>query len=149
VFELMIVLVLVLVNGLFSGAEIALLSVRKTRVQELVLEGRTGARWVADLRAHPERLLATVQIGITVVGSTAAAFGGSSIADRVAEGLRPALGPNADDVALGLVVAFVSYLSLVLGELVPKSLALRAAEPYALLVAAPLAALAFVGRPLV
>lgn len=147
--ELLVILVLVLINGLFSGAEIALLSVRKTRVAELTEQGRFGAKWVADLRAHPERLLATVQIGITVVGSTAAAFGGSTLAGHLAEVLRPALGPQADEVAFAAVVGAVSFLSLVLGELVPKSLALRAAEPYALLVAPFLAAVAWVARPLV
>ncbi len=147
--EIVVILALVVLNGVFSGAEIALLSVRATRVQELVDEGRRGARRVAELRAHPERLLATVQVGITVVGATAAAFGGSSLSGPLADVLRPALGPRAEPVALAAVVAGVSYLSLVLGELVPKSLALRMAEPYALVVAAPLSAVAWLARPLI
>ncbi len=147
--ELGIVLLLVGLNGLFAGAEIALLSVRRTRVEELVGEGRAGARWVAELRAHPERLFATVQVGITVVSATAGTFGGATAAEHLAGLLRPALGGNADGVALALVIAGLSYLSLVLGELVPKSLALRSAESYALLVAPVLAALAWAARPLV
>jgi putative hemolysin len=78
--ELIIILVLILVNGIFSGAEIAIVSLRKTRLAELVAEGKPGAWSVAELRAKPEGFLATVQIGITVVGATAAAFGGSSMA---------------------------------------------------------------------
>lgn len=147
--EILIVVVLVLLNGVFSGAEIALLALRRTRIGELVEEGRFGARAVAALRADPEALLATVQVGITVVGAAAAAFGGSSIAAELGEGLRPLLGERADGVAFVLVVAGISYLSLVLGELVPKSLALRTAEGYALVVAPPLAALAQGARPLV
>jgi putative hemolysin len=147
--ELLFVVALVLLNGVFSGAEIALLSVRRTRVQELVDEGRLGARAVAGLRAQPESLLATVQVGITVIGATAAAFGGASLTDDAAAKLRPWLGDRADGVAFLVVVGGISYLSLVLGELVPKSLALRAAESYALLVAPALAAIAFVARPIV
>jgi putative hemolysin len=106
---------------------------------------------VKRLRDAPERFLATVQIGITVVGATAAAFGGARIAARLEPAVAaiPALAPWASKIALGLVVVAVSFLSLVLGELVPKSLALRAAERYALLVGRPLLALSSVARPLV
>lgn len=138
-------------NGLFSGAEIAILSVRRTRVEELVQEGSTGAQAISGLRADPERFLATVQVGVTVVGATAAAFSGASVAARLTPALTqvPALAPYADDIALAVVIAGISFLSLVLGELVPKSLALRSAEAYALLVAPPLAGLSWVARPLI
>lgn len=144
-------LALVLANGLFSGAEIAVVSLRRTRLQQLVDEGRASARAVAQLRESPERFLATVQIGITIVGSTAAAFGGAAIADRLAPPIArvPGLARYAPEIALALVVALVSYLSLVLGELVPKSLALRASERYALLAARPLRALSAIAGPLV
>jgi putative hemolysin len=149
--ELLIVLALVLANGVFSGAEIAIISLRKTRLAQLVDEGRRSARAVQQLREHPERFLATVQVGITIVGSTAAAFGGAAIAGRLAPGLAriPALARYAEEVALGLVVVFVSFLTLVVGELVPKSVALRAAERYALLIARPLLGLSYVARPIV
>lgn len=103
------------------------------------------------LRDAPERFLATVQIGITVIGATAAAFGGASLARHIAPPLSriPWLGSYAEPLSLGLVVAAISYLSLVLGELVPKSIALRASERYALLLARPLLGLAHVARPLV
>jgi putative hemolysin len=124
--ELLIIVALVLANGLFAGAEIAVLSVRKTRLQELARRRDRRALAILSLRDHPERFLATVQIGITVVASAAAAVGGASIAGR----LEPILvelgvGHYAEEVAFGLVIAGVSFLSLVLGELVPKSLALR------------------------
>ena len=140
-----------LANGVFAGAELALISIRKTRLQELLEQGATGARAVQALRDNPERLLATVQIGITVVGSTAAAFGGASIARRLSaplEGLG--LAPQqAESVAFAVVVGLVSYLSLVLGELVPKSLALRYSERYALLIGAPLHGLSRLMKPVV
>lgn len=153
--ELVVLLVLVAVNGLLAGAEIATVTLRKTRLQELVDEGRESARAVARLRAQPERFLATVQIGITVVGAAAGAFGGDTVAGRLAPRLEtlPAIGPwlvpYAHQVAFAVVVMGISFLSLVLGELVPKSLALMAPERYALLVARPLLALSSLARPIV
>jgi len=149
--EFFIILALIAVNGVFAGAEISIISVRRSRLQQLVEEGRAGAGAVQALRDVPERFLATVQVGITVVGATAAAFSGASIATRLAHALE-GLGwaaDTAEEVALAIVIAIVSYLSLIFGELVPKSLALRAGETYALLVARPLQALAWLGRPLV
>lgn len=103
------------------------------------------------LRDNPERFLATVQIGITVVGSTAAAFGGASIAQRLSPPLQGlGLPPErAETIAFALVVGLVSYLSLVLGELVPKSLALRYSESYALLIGPPLRGLSRLMKPVV
>jgi len=149
--EIVIILALIVANGIFAGAEIAVVSLRPTRLSQLVDEKRPGAATVAALRAVPERFLATIQIGITVVGTTAAAFGGSTMARHLAPllGKLPFIGTKADDVALAIVVALVSYLSLVLGELVPKSLALRAAERYALWIARPLAALSWLAKPVV
>lgn len=149
--ELAVILVLILANGVFAAAEIAVVSLRRSRVRQLVDEGRAGAHALVELRARPERFLATVQVGITVVGTTAAAFGGASLARHLEPTLRriPALEQGADELALGLVVAALSYLSLVVGELVPKSLALRYGEGYALLVARPLQALSVVAKPIV
>jgi putative hemolysin len=147
--ELMIVLALVLANGLFAGAEIALLSVRKTRVQERAHAGHRGALAVQALRDQPERFLATVQVGITVVSSAAAAFGGASIAVSLTPMLESVAGEHAHEVAMVIVVVMISFLSLVLGELVPKSLALRYSEGYSTLVSRPLLALSKIARPLV
>lgn len=147
----MIVLLLVLANGVFAGAELALLTLRKTRLRELLDEGSRAARVIAALRANPERLLATVQVGITVVSATAAAFGGASLAHPLA-GLLAGLGLGehlAESLAFALVVGLISYLSLVLGELVPKSLALRYSEQYALLIGRPLYGVSWLMRPVV
>ncbi|MGK3996805.1 hemolysin family protein [Sorangium sp. So ce1024] len=149
--ELSIILALVLLNGVFAAAEISVVSLRGSRLEALIASGSSRARAVQRLRRDPERFLATVQIGITVVGAVASAFGGASVAEDLVPLIEPLpwLGPHAETVSLGLVVAFVSYLSLVLGELIPKSLALRFGEGYALWVASPLLGLSRLARPLV
>lgn len=149
--EVLIILLLVLANAVFSGAEIAVVALRKNRIVELADQGKGSARAVLKLRERPETFLATVQVGITVVGATAAAFGGSSLAER----LEPYVAQNAwlsqhaEGVAVAVVISAVSFLSIVVGELVPKSLALRGAERYALLVSRPLLWLSSAARPLV
>ncbi len=149
--EILIVLALIAANGVFSGAEIAVVSQRRTRVLELVEQGRHGAAALLALREDAERFLATVQVGITVVGATAAAFSGAAIADRLAPwlGRFSLIAPYAEEIAFGLVVASVAYLSIVIGELVPKSLALRASERYALVLARPLQLLSWLATPVV
>lgn len=150
-FEIWIILALIVANGLLSGAEIAVVSVRPSRLRLLVDEGRGSAKALWRLRQDPERFLATVQVGITVIGATAAAFGGSSFAEDLAPVFARVswIGEHAHEVALIAVVASISYLSLVIGELVPKSLALRHSEGYALLVSRPLLGLALIGGPVV
>jgi len=149
--EVAVVIGLALANGLFAGAEIAMLSVKKTQLLERAENGETSASLALALRDHPERFLATVQVGITIIGATAAAFGAASLAKRAAAFFH-VLGLSAnlsEDLGLAAVIAFVSYLSLVLGELVPKSLALRYAERYTLIAARPLTLVAAVARPIV
>src|SRR5262245_60493395 len=104
--ELAIIFFLVMVGGVLAGTEIAVVSVRETRVQALLEEGRSSARALASLRDDPDRFFATVQIGITVVTTTASAFGGSSVAAHIEPVLRalPGIGHYAHDVALGIVV---------------------------------------------
>jgi putative hemolysin len=149
--ELIIIVALTVAGGVFAGAEIAIVALRKTRLQELLDDGKRGAQSLAALREEPERFLATVQVGITVIGATAAAFGGASLAAKIAPWIAhiEPLAKYASDLAFGLVVAAVSYLSIVLGELVPKSLALRSAERYALGIARPLLTLSWLVRPIV
>ena len=149
--ELVTVFALILANAFFSGAEIAIVALKRGRIQELADQGRGSARAVLALREQPERFLATVQVGITVVGASAAAFGGASLAKRLEPFLVQTqwLRTHAEGIALALVITTVSYLSIVVGELVPKSLALRSAERYALWVSRPLLALSFLARPLV
>lgn len=149
--ELVIILALIGANAVFAAAEIAIVAVRRTRLAKLVEDGRRSARAVQRLRDQPERFLATVQVGITVVSATAAAFGGASLAVRLEPGVA-SIGPIAPwsgQIALGLVVALVSFLSIVLGELVPKSVAMRSPEPIALAAGRPLLALSGFARPFV
>ncbi len=149
--EVTAIVLLAVGNGLFAGAEIAMLSVRRGQLLERADAGSGAARVALELRANPERFLATVQIGITVIGATAAAFGGASLAKRLAERFV-AMGMGAERAAnlgLTLVIVLVSYLSLVLGELVPKSIGLRYADRFTLLAARPLRLLASVTRPMV
>lgn len=145
--ELLVILGLVLVNGILAGAEMAIVALRKSRLEQLVEQGGRRAAALAELRAKPERFLATVQVGITVVGAAAGAYGGETLSRDLVPLLTPFLGGYADGAAFIFVVAFISYFSLVLGELVPKSLALRATERYALLVGQPLLRLAQIARP--
>lgn len=142
---------LIVANGFFSGAEMAVVALRQTRIQQLAEGGRHGARALLALKNNPERFLATVQVGITVVGATAAAVGGESIASRLAPMLAHVgwIGERAEPLALAIVVAGISYLSIVLGELVPKSLALRGAERFGLVIARPLSVLSWFATPLV
>jgi putative hemolysin len=148
--ELLVIVGLILLNGVFSGAEIALLSVRKTRLQELADEGDAAAVAALALRHKPESFLATVQVGITVVGATASAFGGSTLTGPLTGWLGTlGAGKYADELALALVVGFISVLSVVLGELVPKSISLRSSERVSLIMARPLLMLSRAASPLV
>jgi putative hemolysin len=128
--ELLLILLLLVLNGVFAMAEIAIVSAKKARMMERAEKGSSGAKLALKLSENPERFLSTVQIGITLVGVLAGAFGGASLSGYVEPWLRsvPVLADYAEDLAFGLVVAFITYLSLIIGELVPKSLALRNAE---------------------
>lgn len=149
--EAVIILLLILANGVFSGAEIAVISLRRTRLRELIDNGHARARAVKALRDEPERFLATVQSGITVISAAAAAFGGDVFAERLGRLFAHValLAPYAKQLGFALVVAVISFLSLVLGELVPKSLALRANEGYAMLTAPLLLGLSYIARPFI
>jgi magnesium and cobalt exporter, CNNM family len=141
-FETVLIVLLILANGFFSGSEIAIVSVRRSRIDQLIEEGRKSAEVVARLKDDSDRFLATVQIGITLVGSLASAVGGASAVEYLEPIFRrsgiPFLQEWGGVLALGTVVMVISYLSLVLGELVPKSLALRHPERIACAVARPL-----------
>lgn len=146
-----IILALVLMNGVFAGAEISILSLREGQIEKIVARAPYRARSITSLRRRPETFLATVQVAITVLGAAAAVLGGSTMTARLTALAAdvPLLAPVAEEVALAVVVALVSYLSLVLGELVPKSIALRSPETYALLVGPLLFVLSAAARPLV
>ena len=149
--ELSVILFLLIVNGVFSMSEMAVVSARKTRLQHRAEGGDAGARAALDLAANPSNFLSTVQVGITLVGVLAGAFGGAGLSEMLATALRDVrwIGQYADPVAFGLVVTAITYLSLILGELVPKQIALGNPERIAALVARPMRAVARAGRPLV
>lgn len=149
--ELAVIIVLLALNGLFAMAEIAIVSAKKARLQQRAEKGDRGAAQALKLAENPERFLSTVQIGITLVGVLAGAFGGASLAGYVEPWLKgvPWLAGHEAQVAFGLVVAFITYLSLIIGELVPKSLALRNAEGIACAMAGPMDWLSRVASPLV
>jgi putative hemolysin len=145
------ILALILLNGVFAGAEIAVVSLRSSRLDALASGGNKKAVSVQKLRDNPERFLATVQIGATIVSAIASVFGGHTIAASIAAVLHgvPVLDRYADSIGLATVVALVSFLTLVVGELVPKSLALRNAERYALFIGGALLGLSWIARPAV
>ena len=148
--ELIVILALTLANGFFAAAEIGLLSVRRTRLQELATDGRAAAIAALRLRDNPEQFLATVQVGITVGGATAGALGGATLEEPLARWFESmGIMRGSEQLALAAVVALVSVLSIVLGELVPKSLALRSSERVSLTIARPLLLLSRVAKPLV
>src|SRR5574341_2074164 len=135
--EILILILLILTNGLFSLAEMAVISARKARLQQRAEEGSQGAKTALALAVQPTRFLSTVQVGITLIGILSGALGGATIAERLAAFLAryPALEPYSEAIGVGIVVTVITYFSLVLGELVPKRLALSNAERIAALVA--------------
>jgi putative hemolysin len=148
--EIAVVLALVLLNGFFAMSEIAVVSARPARLEALARKGR-GARLALGLARDPGRMLSTVQIGITLIGIVAGAFGGARLAEPLAAGIArvPALAPFSAEIAYTLVVAAITYLSLIIGELVPKHLALRAPERVAALVAPTIELIARISTPAV
>jgi putative hemolysin len=145
--SLLIVVGLLMANGLFAGAEIAVLSVRATRLREFIRRRDRRAFAVKSLRDTPERFLATVQIAMTTIGTTAAAIGGAQLEQQL-EPVLAAVGLGRA-ASLAAVIVLVTFLELVIGELVPKSLALRYSDRYSFFVARPLVALSQLMRPLV
>jgi putative hemolysin len=150
-FEVSIILLLILINGLLSMTEIALVSSRKARLQQRVNEGDKKAQTALDLANEPTSFLATVQIGITLVGVLAGAFGGATLARTVNEWLIqfPAIEPFSASISFIGVVLLIGYLSLLLGELVPKRLALNNPESVASVMARPMLFLTKLAQPLV
>lgn len=149
--ELFIVLVLILVNGVLAMAELAIVSSRPVRLRTLAEKGSSGARIALNLSENPGRFLSAVQIGITLVGVLSGAFSGATLGGRFAEWLRThGLSPaTADALGVLVVVVAITYLSLIIGELVPKQIALRNPENVASRVAPLMAVLAKIAAPLV
>ena len=149
--QILIVLLLILVNGVFATSELALISARRARLAVLERKGVAGAAMARRLAEDPQRFLPTVQIGVTLVGVFTGVFGGAQIASHLEQWLAsvPKLAPVASSLALAIVVVVTTYLTLVLGELVPKQIALRRPEQIAAWLAAPIAWLTRIAGPIV
>ena len=151
--EIIFIAVLIVLNGFFSASEIALISARRSRVQQLASDGDPRAKRVVGIQQDPDRFLATVQVGVTFVGTLASAVGGVA----AVRALSPMIGgiplpfvpAMAEPLALVIVVVSITFATLILGELVPKSLALRHAVSLALFVSGPLDSLAKAASPLI
>lgn len=150
--EILIVFLLLLANGVFAMAEIAVVSSRKARLKKLSDDGSARAKVALALAEEPTRFLSTVQIGITLVGILAGVFGGARFADRLAGWLTeqaPVLGDYAEALSITGVVGVITYFSLIIGELVPKRIALNNPELKAMVLAAPMNALSRFALPFV
>jgi putative hemolysin len=149
--EILIILLLILANGFFSMSEIAVISSRKIRLQQWAGEGNKKAQAALRLANEPNSFLSTIQIGITLVGILTGALGGITVADRLKSFFTdlPYVGSYSNSIALGIVVVTMTYLSLVIGELAPKRLALNNPERIAALIARPMHFLALVATPVI
>jgi putative hemolysin len=149
--EIIILLCAFVANGVFAMAEIAVVSAKRPRLRRLAEQGATGAKAALELSESPNRFLSTVQIGITLVGVFTGAFGGATLAAKLAVpiGKIAVLQPYADKIAFGVVVAILTYFSLILGELVPKRFGLSRPEGIAMAVAGPMNWLSRAASPLV
>ena len=149
--DVVVIAGLILLNGLLAMSELAIVSARPARLRVAAERGGKGARAALELAADPGKFLSTAQVGITLVGIIAGAYSGASLGAPVGDRLALLGVPAryADDVGFGLVILATTYFSLVVGELVPKQVALRAAEPIAIIVALPMQMLARIMAPVV
>jgi len=151
--ELVVIAILIVLNGFFACSEFAIISIRKSRVAQLMSSGDKRAKIVGELQKDPPRLLAIIQIGMTLTGATASAVGGIVAVEHLKPVLRTlpfeVVQNAAEPIAVTIVVAAVSYLILILGELVPKTIGLQYADTMALMVAKPIDFLARAGTFLV
>jgi putative hemolysin len=149
--EIPVVVLLILINGLLAMSELAIVSSRRSRLEHLAKRGRRGARAALRLVDDPSRFLSTVQIGITSVGIVAGAFSGATLGQRLGAWLDtfPSISPYGNSIGIGITVVAITYLSLIIGELVPKRIALTQPERVASLVAGPMHGLSWVAAPAV
>ncbi len=149
--EIAIVVGLTLLNGFFAMAELAIVSSRRIRLQQMAADGSGGAVRALALAENPGRFLSGVQVGITLIGIMSGAYGGATLGARLGAVLNqyPIFAPRGDEIAFGVVVVAITALSVVVGELVPKRIALLHPERIATKVAGPLQVLVMIARPLV
>ncbi len=149
--EIIVIILLILLNGILAMSEIAIISVRKARLRQLSNEGNASARMALQLAESPGDFLSTIQVGITLVGVLAGAFGGVTIANQFVPYVSavPALAPYSGAIAIASVVIVITYLTIIVGELAPKRIALNYAERISLLVALPMHYLSIIAMPIV
>lgn len=149
--EILIIVVLLLLNGAFALSETAIVSARRVRLQAMADEGDPGARIALETAQNPLDFLSSVQIGITLIGVLAGVFGGATFAAAISLWLQtiPLLAPYSDAIGFAVIVVVITYLSLVIGELVPKQIALKNPERIAALVAPPMKFIARITSPIV
>lgn len=151
IIEVVIIFFLIIFNGALAFSEIAIIAARKSRLQYEKEVGNKGAEAALELANNPTDFLSTVQIGITMVGILAGVFGGATIANQLGAQISqvPLLAPYSDAIAIGTVVLVITYFTLVLGELAPKSLALTQPEVFAIRIGTPMRSLSRIASPLV
>jgi putative hemolysin len=149
--EIGVILLLTVLNGIFSMSETAIISARKARLQQRAVTGDLKAQAALALKEKPDRFLSTVQVGITLIGVLSGAFGGAGLSEKLTLALRGAgLSEKlSQNLGFGLVVVGITYLSLVIGELVPKTLALNNAEGISVRIAKPMSGLSVIASPVV
>ncbi len=151
IYEILIIFLLVVINGIFVMSEIAIVSARKPRLQQRADEGDKKAKAALELANSPNRFLSTTQIGITLISILSGAFGGATLAKQIATTLRqvPQIAPYSDLAGILIVVIGISYISLVLGELVPKRVGLNSPEKIASAIASPMNLVSRIASPVV
>jgi len=150
-FDLILIISLIIANGIFSGAETALISAKKVRLEQLAKNGNKGAMLALKLAKHPNQFLSTVQIGITLIGILSGALGGATISQNLEVFFKQIsfFAPYSKSLSFGIVVVLITYLSLVIGELFPKRIALNDPEKIACLIASPMNFLSTITHPIV
>lgn len=148
IFYIIIIIILIILNGVLSMSELAVVSSRKGKLQKMINEGKKHAQTVIDLNEDPNQFLSTIQIGITLIGVLTGAFGGATLSAPLAEVISPYI-PYAETISVLIVVIITTYLSLVIGELVPKRIALNSPERVAVKVAKSMKILSKICKPFV
>ena len=150
-FEIIVIIFLTMLNGLLAMSELAIVSSRKSRLEQMIKDGDKGARSALQLLGNPSRFLSTVQIGITLIGLSAGAFSGATIGHRLGLWLDsfPVISPYGDILGIGITVIVITYLSVIIGELVPKRIAFAQPERIAAFIAGPMQVLSLIFTPAV
>ena len=147
--QIALLLILIIANGVFSATELAIVSAKKPRLAQRASQGDSGAKAALKIAQDPNQLFSTIQIGITAIGIITGMVGASTLSDPLAAALTPALGHYAQAVSLFLIMAVVTFLTLLIGELVPKRIAINSPESVASWVARPMNLFARINLPLV